>query len=117
MLAKFFIVALLTPCLILQNGLAAAGTQEVTIAAVGDVMVGSSYPDESSLPPNDGKDLIMPFVERLRAADMTFWNLEDRFSKVAFPRSARPQSPLRRVNQLQRSTVLLSECHPDTQQI
>ena len=48
----------------------------ITIAAVGDVMIGSTYPDDSELPPNDGKDLMAPFTSTLHAADLTFGNLE-----------------------------------------
>jgi hypothetical protein len=44
----------------------------ITIAAVGDVMIGSTYPDESALPPNDGGDLMKPFYPVLHAADFTF---------------------------------------------
>ncbi len=50
--------------------------EPITITAVGDVMLGSSYPDGSSLPANDGRDLMRPFADVLHAADITFGNLE-----------------------------------------
>jgi poly-gamma-glutamate capsule biosynthesis protein CapA/YwtB (metallophosphatase superfamily) len=39
-------------------------------------MLGSSFPDDSSLPPGDGKDLMRPFAEILHASDIAFGNLE-----------------------------------------
>jgi poly-gamma-glutamate capsule biosynthesis protein CapA/YwtB (metallophosphatase superfamily) len=48
----------------------------ITIAAVGDVMLGSTFPDESSLPPNDGKDLLKEVTPILSAVDIAFGNLE-----------------------------------------
>ena len=53
---------------------AAPGT--ITIAAVGDIMMGSTFPAGSSLPPNDGRDLFTPFLPVLEDADITFGNLE-----------------------------------------
>jgi poly-gamma-glutamate capsule biosynthesis protein CapA/YwtB (metallophosphatase superfamily) len=45
---------------------------------VGDVMLGSSFPDETGglLPPADGKDLLAEVAPLLGAADVTFANLE-----------------------------------------
>jgi hypothetical protein len=48
---------------------------ELTIAAVGDVMMGSTYPD-SRLPSNDGADLLDDFAPLLTGADISFANLE-----------------------------------------
>src|SRR5437870_12469056 len=48
---------------------------EIKIAAVGDIMLGTSYPD-GLLPSNDGADLLTEVAPILRAADMTFGNLE-----------------------------------------
>ena len=48
----------------------------ITIAAVGDVMMGSTYPDASKLPPEDGRMLLAPFSAALHDADITFGNLE-----------------------------------------
>lgn len=45
------------------------------IAAVGDIMLGSDYP-EDRLPPDDGRGLLAAVVPELRAADIAFGNLE-----------------------------------------
>jgi poly-gamma-glutamate capsule biosynthesis protein CapA/YwtB (metallophosphatase superfamily) len=49
------------------------------IAAVGDVMLGSTFPDESNgalLPPDDGRLLLAEVTPLLTAADVAFGNLE-----------------------------------------
>jgi hypothetical protein len=51
----------------------------LTVAAVGDVMLGSTFPDESKgslLPPDDGAGLLLEVAPVLRAADLAFGNLE-----------------------------------------
>jgi hypothetical protein len=50
----------------------------LTIAAVGDVMLGSGFPDETGglLPPDDGAHLLDEVAPVLRAADLAFGNLE-----------------------------------------
>lgn len=47
----------------------------ITIVAVGDMMLGTTYPSER-LPPNDGAELLAGVRETLRAADIAFGNLE-----------------------------------------
>ena len=49
---------------------------EIVIAAVGDVMLGSTFPAGGALPPRDGKDLLAEVTPILRAADLAFGNLE-----------------------------------------
>ena len=49
---------------------------KLTIAAVGDIMLGSTYPDASSLPPEDGAKLLAEVTPILSAADLAFGNLE-----------------------------------------
>jgi poly-gamma-glutamate capsule biosynthesis protein CapA/YwtB (metallophosphatase superfamily) len=51
-------------------------SETITIAAVGDVMLGSPFPNDSRMPPNDGADLLVPFTPILSAADIAFGNLE-----------------------------------------
>jgi poly-gamma-glutamate capsule biosynthesis protein CapA/YwtB (metallophosphatase superfamily) len=46
------------------------------IAAVGDIMLGTSYPDSSTLPPDSGKNSFKNVIDELRSADVTFGNLE-----------------------------------------
>ncbi|MEW6213556.1 MAG: CapA family protein, partial [Acidobacteriota bacterium] len=54
----------------------ATSDDEITIAAVGDVMMGSTFPDESLLPPNDGANLLDEVKPIISAADIAFGNLE-----------------------------------------
>lgn len=49
---------------------------KITIAAVGDIMLGSPFPNESRMPPNDGADLLKPAHPILQSADIAFGNLE-----------------------------------------
>lgn len=49
---------------------------EITVAAVGDIMLGSTWPDASGLPPNDGRDLLKEVTPILSATDIAFGNLE-----------------------------------------
>jgi len=47
----------------------------LTIIGVGDIMMGTNYP-EDRLPPDDGKFLLKDVASILRGADVTFGNLE-----------------------------------------
>jgi hypothetical protein len=47
-----------------------------TITIVGDVMMGTNYPDSYALPPDDGKYLFDDVAEYLSDADVTIGNLE-----------------------------------------
>jgi poly-gamma-glutamate capsule biosynthesis protein CapA/YwtB (metallophosphatase superfamily) len=53
-----------------------AGTAAVTIMAVGDIMLGSPFPDDTRMPPNDGADLLKNVSPILSKADIAFGNLE-----------------------------------------
>lgn len=53
-----------------------ANTEPITIAAVGDIMLGSTSIDETFLPPNDGSDMLSEVAPILSAADIAFGNLE-----------------------------------------
>ena len=48
----------------------------LTVAAVGDIMLGSPFPDDTRMPPNDGADLLQDVTPILSAADIAFGNLE-----------------------------------------
>ncbi|QYO66605.1 CapA family protein [Leptolyngbya sp. 7M] len=50
--------------------------ETITIAAVGDIMLGSPFPNDSRMPPNDGADLLKEVAPILRSADIAFGNLE-----------------------------------------
>ncbi|MEX2496157.1 MAG: CapA family protein [Woeseia sp.] len=49
--------------------------QEITIAAVGDIMLGTDYPD-NHLPDDDGAGFLADVRDVLASADITFGNLE-----------------------------------------
>ncbi len=48
----------------------------ITIAAGGDIMLGSAFPNLGRMPPNDGKDLLNPVAPIFQSADIGFGNLE-----------------------------------------
>ncbi|MDR2034231.1 MAG: CapA family protein [Helicobacteraceae bacterium] len=48
----------------------------IVVAAVGDIMIGTDYPDKSLLPPDDGKSMFAEVKPILQAADLTIGNLE-----------------------------------------
>lgn len=50
--------------------------EPITIAAVGDIMMASTFPNETRMPPNDGADLFKDVTPLLSAADIAFGNLE-----------------------------------------
>jgi hypothetical protein len=50
--------------------------EPIAIAAVGDIMLGSTSINASYLPPNDGADILTEVTPILSKADMTFGNLE-----------------------------------------
>lgn len=50
-------------------------TEEIIITAVGDIMMGTNYPNESSMPPRDAY-LLKPVTEALKKGDVIFGNLE-----------------------------------------
>ena len=49
---------------------------EIIVTAVGDVMLGTAFPDESTLPPNDGADLLTEVAPFLKRGDVVYGNLE-----------------------------------------
>lgn len=55
---------------------AATSASNIVFMGVGDIMLGSTYPDESGLPPNDGADLLKEATPILTSADLAFGNLE-----------------------------------------
>ncbi len=63
-----------------NNGADPAATprnkEPITIAAVGDIMMGSPFPNDSRMPPNDGADLFKQVTSILSDADLAFGNLE-----------------------------------------
>ena len=57
----------------------------ICIAAVGDIMLGSSYPDSSKLPPDSAKGSFMPAVKYFEGADVIFGNLEGTLLDTGMP--------------------------------
>lgn len=53
-----------------------ANREPITIAAAGDVMLGSTFPNETRMPPNDGADALKPVAPIFQKADIAFANLE-----------------------------------------
>lgn len=58
------------------NWLNAQKKDTVTVIGVGDIMMGSNYPNSSGLPPNNGSDLLTDVKLILQSADVTMGNLE-----------------------------------------
>lgn len=53
-----------------------ADDEPITIAAVGDIMLGSTSINDTFLPPNDGADILKEVTPILSSADIAFGNLE-----------------------------------------
>ena len=68
-------------CLLLlgQPALLAAGSEPLTLTAVGDIMMGSTG-QRTALPPNDGEGLFQEVSAHLRGGDLVFGNLEGTLS-------------------------------------
>jgi Bacterial capsule synthesis protein PGA_cap len=49
---------------------------EIVVTAVGDVMLGTTFPADSPLPPNDGADLLQEVTPLLKRGDVVLGNLE-----------------------------------------
>jgi poly-gamma-glutamate capsule biosynthesis protein CapA/YwtB (metallophosphatase superfamily) len=59
------------------TGMRSADDDVLVFAAVGDIMLGTTYPDSLlRLPAGNGEALVAPFADVLRAADVAFGNLE-----------------------------------------
>jgi hypothetical protein len=50
--------------------------EPVKIAAVGDIMLGSTFPEDTRMPPADGAELLAEVTPILESADIAFGNLE-----------------------------------------
>ncbi|MBZ5525022.1 MAG: CapA family protein [Acidobacteriia bacterium] len=57
---------------------APSNPNEIVVTAVGDVMLGTTFPDETGggLPPNDGADILKEVTPVLKLGDVVFGNLE-----------------------------------------
>jgi poly-gamma-glutamate capsule biosynthesis protein CapA/YwtB (metallophosphatase superfamily) len=64
----------------------------LTIAAVGDIMLGSPYPNDTRMPPNDGAKLLKDVTPILSAADIAFGNLEGPMTDSGVSSKCSPES-------------------------
>ena len=60
----------------LNNDTKEVQLKTVKIIGVGDIMLGTNYPNSSYLPPNDGKFILYPVKEIISKGDISFGNLE-----------------------------------------
>lgn len=63
-------------CLSLSSRADSKHTDTLTIAAVGDIMMGSAYPNTKLLPKDDAQGSFGAVIEQLRKADLSIGNLE-----------------------------------------
>lgn len=66
--------------------------EPITIAAVGDVMMGSPFPNDSRMPPADGAALFEDVAPILSSADIAFGNLEGPIIDTGISAKCRPGS-------------------------
>lgn len=59
-----------------NQGVTDKSNKIVTITAVGDMMLGTNYPNSSYLPPEDGKEILVNAIPYLKKGDIVFGNLE-----------------------------------------
>jgi hypothetical protein len=50
--------------------------RQITITGVGDIMLGTNFPTDEYLPPDDGAGLLTDLTSYLKQSDITFGNLE-----------------------------------------
>jgi len=67
---------LFIPFLLLSHCILSQKKDTVSIIGVGDIMMGSNYPEVNGLPPHDGGDLMKEVESILQSADLTIGNLE-----------------------------------------
>src|SRR5260370_7680904 len=65
---------------------------EIVVTAVGDVMLGTTFPDTSGagLPPNDGADILQEVTPLLKRGDVVLGNLE---GPILYGRAFSPKCP------------------------
>lgn len=65
----------------------------IVIAAVGDIMLGSPFPDDTRMPPNDGEGMLSAVTPILSAADIAFGNLEGPMADGGATHKCKPPPP------------------------
>ena len=78
--SRFLLACLLSTCLFLATHKALAAEvrprDTLELVAVGDTMLGSTFPEPDELPPGDGERLLSAVAAHIQAADVWFLNLE-----------------------------------------
>jgi len=75
---KYILLALLSPLIIAGANNTASSDDQLTVTAVGDIMMGALLP-EPVLPPNDGQGMFDKVRKYLTSEDIVFGNLEGVF--------------------------------------
>lgn len=65
----------------------------ISIAAVGDIMLASPFPDDTRMPPNDGKGMLDAVTPILSAADIAFGNMEGPIVDSGISEKCKPPEP------------------------
>src|SRR5688572_7550081 len=65
----------------------------ISIAAVGDIMLASPYPDDTRMPPNDGAGMLEAVIPVLSAADIAFGNMEGPIVDSGDSAKCKPKKP------------------------
>lgn len=71
----------------------ATKVDRISIAAVGDIMLGSPFPNDTRMPPNDGADILKDVAPIISAADIAFGNLEGPLVDGGVSAKCRPPKP------------------------
>lgn len=70
-----------------------ADTNVISIAAVGDIMLASPFPDDTRMPPADGKGMLAAVTPILSAADIAFGNMEGPIVDSGTSAKCKPPEP------------------------
>jgi hypothetical protein len=65
----------------------------ITIAAVGDIMLGSPFPNDTRMPPSDGADLLKAVTPILSTANIVFGNMEGPITDGGVSEKCKPPKP------------------------
>ncbi|MDE0918229.1 MAG: CapA family protein, partial [Flavobacteriales bacterium] len=68
-------------------------TTNLSIVAVGDMMIGTNFPTDDYLPPRDGAEIFSQIKTQLSDADITFGNLEGVILTGDYPTTKKCQNP------------------------
>jgi len=90
-------IIILTICLVLLPPITLSAqdslTTNLSIVAVGDMMIGTNFPSDDYLPPQDGAEIFRQIKPHLSDADITFGNLEGVILTGDYPTTKKCQNP------------------------